>query len=88
MGKGAKNVLIFYIGGFLLAFLSYITFGPIGAHSPSLHHFILFLIFVIGCLWSILSLFQYLHKKTKEKQMILIINVLVVLSMTLIVKLI
>ena len=88
MGKGIKRVLTFYCIGFILALISYITIGPLGAHSPSLHHFIFFLIFIIGCLGSVLSLFQYLHKKTKEKQLILIVNVIIVLSILLVFKLI
>ena len=53
---GLLKTLAYYLGGFILAWLTYKVFGWEYIHAPGLHHFVGFLFLFGGAAWLIYSI--------------------------------
>ena len=63
MKKGIIKALLIYIIGFSLAGFVYSIFGHPYIHAPGFHHLIIFLTFIIGIIWTVISIIYYFSKK-------------------------
>ncbi len=74
------SVILFYLGGFLLAWIAYKAEGTHYAHGPSLRHIISFLTVVAGAIWFVFTIVRSIVSKTTEFVSAILAHVLVFVS--------
>ena len=80
MKKGILKTLIFYGIGFGIAGIISLTVKNTYMHGPGLHHFIIFLTFIIGVIWTLVSLFLLFNKSTDTLKGIVMANAVIIFS--------
>jgi len=81
MITGVLRTLLFYAIGFTIALIAYLNVKTQYHHAPSLHHFIMFLTWLIGAIWLLVSLGIFIFKSKSEKlKGIIITNSIVVIG--------
>ena len=78
---GLLKTIAYYLGGFILAWLTYLVFGWEYIHAPGLHHFIVFLFLLGGAAWLIYSVWLLLvGKKERINYGTLTVHLLTIIS--------
>ncbi len=80
MKKGILKTLMLYGIGFGIAGIISLTVKHTYIHGPGLHHFIMFLTFVIGVIWTFVCLFLLLRKPNETLKGIAITNAIIISS--------
>ncbi|MFK5880429.1 MAG: hypothetical protein QM478_13145 [Flavobacteriaceae bacterium] len=77
---GILQTLAFYIFGLVAAWFIYMIFGNPYIHAPGIHHITIFLTFLIGFIWMIISLLLFFGKKKTDKlKGVIITNLILIL---------
>jgi hypothetical protein len=75
-------VILYYIGGFALAWAAYAAEETHYAHGPGPRELIVLLTLIGGVCWFVVTLASYVNTRTAEKKAALLAHVLVFVSIT------
>lgn len=80
MRKAIIFVIIYYVIGSVLSYITYLIFGHPYIHAPALYHLLIILILFTGGIWGIYALTQIKFYKEKKEyyKWLGIINLMIV----------